>query len=157
MTDPFSTAREAFVKMEHVEGRLLLIQVLDSGERESTLPKAKEGDTYTFVETDTVVLDGEIDDMIDEVPMELDGFQFSGEAITGQLLPALKKMNAGKGNGLVLNRLGTKGNKWKTKTWVLLEPTEEDKELARKYLADKAKREAAAKPKDPFAAAAAAE
>lgn len=157
MTDPFNSAREAFVKMDHVAGRLLLIQVRESGERESTLPKAKDGDMYTFVETDTVVLDGEIDEMIDEVPMELDGFQFSGEAITGQLLPALKKYQAGTGTGLLLNRLGTKGNKWKTKTWVLLEPTEADKELARKYLADKAARQAAAKPKDPFAAAAAAE
>lgn len=157
MTDPFNSAREAFVKMDHVEGRLLLIQVRESGERESTLPGAKQGDTYTFVETDTVVLDGEIDEMIDEIPMELDGFQFSGEAITGQLLPALKKMQAGTGTGLLLNRLGTKPNKWKTKTWVLTEPTEEDKAIARKYLAEKAKREAAAKPKDPFAAATAAE
>jgi hypothetical protein len=153
MTDPFSTAREAFVKMDHVKGRLLLIQVLGSGERQSTLPKAKDGETYTFIETDTVVLDGDIDEMIDEVPMELDGFQFSGEAITGQLLPALKKMQAGTGNGLVLNRLGTKGNSWNTQTWVLQEPTDEDKVLARKYLADVAARKATEKPKDPFAAA----
>ena len=157
MTDPFSTAREAFIKMDHVEGRLLLIQVRESGERESTLPGAKQGDTYTFVETDTVVLDGEIDEMIDQVPMELDGFQFSGEAITGQLLPALKKMQKGDGTGLLLNRLGTKGNKWKTKTWVLQEPSEEDKVVARKYLADVQARKAAEKPKDPFAAATAAE
>lgn len=157
MTDPFSVANEAFVKMDHVEGRLLLIQVTDSGERESTLKGAKQGDTYTFIETDTVVLDGEIDDMIDQVPMELDGFQFSGQAITGQLLPHLKKLQAGKGNGLVLNRLGTKPNSWKTKTWVLQEPTDQDKAVARKYLADVAARKAAEKPADPFAAAATAE
>lgn len=157
MTDPFSTAREAFVKMDHVEGRLLLITVTDTGERESTLPGAKQGDTYTYVVTDTVVLDGEIDEMIDELPMELDDFQFSGEAITGQLLPVLKKVQQGKGTGMVLNRLGTKGNKWKTKTWVLTEPTEDDKQIAREYLAEKAKREAETKITDPFAAAAAAE
>lgn len=155
MTDPFSTAREAFVKMDHVEGRLLLITVNESGERESTLPGAKQGETYTYIETDTVVLDGEIDEMIDEVPMELDGFQFSGEAITGQLLPVLKKKQAGTGTGMVLNRLGKKPNKFKTKTWVLLEPTEDDKVKARKYLADVAARKAAEKPADPFAAAAA--
>lgn len=157
MTDPFSSAREAFIKMDDVEGRLLLITVQDSGERESNLPGAKAGDTYTYIVTDTVVLDGEITEMVDEVPMELEGFQFSGEAITGQLLPALKKVQNGTGTGMVLNRLGTKPNRYKTKTWVLQEPTEEDKELARKYLADVEARKAATKPKDPFAAAAAAE
>lgn len=155
MTDPFSVANDAFVKMDHVLGRLLLIQVTGSGERESNLKGAKAGDMYTFVETDTVVLDGEIDDMIDSIPMELDGFQFSGETVTGQLLPALRKMEAGKGNGLLLNRLGQKPNQFKTLSWVLQDVTEEDKAIARKYLADKAAREAAAKPKDPFAAAAA--
>lgn len=155
MTDPFSVANEAFVKMDHVEGRLLLIQVTGSGERESTLKGAKAGEMYTYIETDTVVLDGEIDDMIDTIPMELDGFQFSGQAITGQLLPQLRKMESGKGNGLLLNRLGTKPNSFKTKTWILQEPSEEDKALARKYIADRKAREAAAQPKDPFAAAAA--
>lgn len=157
MTDPFSTAREAFVKMDDVEGRLLLITVQDSGERESTLPKAKEGDTYTYIVTDSVVLDGELTEMIDEIPMELEGFQFSGEAITGQLLPALKKVQNGTGNGLVLNRLGTKGNKWKTKTWILTEPTDEDKALAREYLTTVEARKKATTPSDPFAQAAAAE
>lgn len=158
MTDPFSTAREAFVKMDDVEGRLLLIQVLDSGERQSNLPKAKEGDTYVYVVTDTVVLDGDLTEMIDEVPMELEGFQFSGQAVTGQLLPHLKKHQRGEGSkGLVLNRLGSKGNSYKTKTWVLLEPSKADMEIARKYLADVEARKAATKPKDPFAAAAPAE
>jgi hypothetical protein len=157
MTDPFSEAREAFVKMDDVEGRLLLITVLDSGERESTLKGAKAGDMYTYIVTDTVVLDGELTEMIDEIPMELEGFQFSGQAITGQLLPHLKKVVNGTGNGMVLNRLGTKPNSWKTKTWILQEVTEEDKAIARKYLASVAARKAAAKPEDPFAAAAAAE
>lgn len=153
MTDPFSSARAAFVKMDDVEGRLLLITVSESGERESNLPGAKQGDTYTYVVSDTVVLDGEITDMIDEVPMVLEDFQFSGEAVTGQLMGPLKKLKAGKGNGMVLGRLGTKPNKFKTQTWVLQEPTDEDKAVARKYLADEAERKAKETPADPFAAA----
>lgn len=154
MTDPFSSARAAFVKMDDVEGRLLLITVIDSGERESNLPKAKEGDVYTYVVTDTIVLDGEINDMIDEVPATLEDFQFSGEAVTGQLMGPLKKLKAGKGNGMVLGRLGTKPNKFKTKTWVLQEPTDEDKAVARQWLEAEKARQAAATPDDPFAAAA---
>lgn len=154
MTDPFSDAREAFVKMDDVEGRLLLITVTDDGERESNLPNAKAGEMYAYVVTDTVVLDGEITDMIDEVPMVLEDFQFSGQAVTGQLLPALKKLRSGKGNGMVLGRLGTKPNAFKTKTWVIKSPTEEDKTVARLWLAEEEKRQAAAVPADPFAAAA---
>lgn len=157
MTDPFSEAREAFVKMDDVEGRLLLITVSDDGERESTLKGAKEGETYTYVVTDTVVLDGDVTDMIDEVPTVLEDFQFSGQAVTGQLLPALKKMRAGKSNGMVLGRLGTKPNAWKTKTWVIQAPTDADKVVARKWLEAEKERAAAATPADPFAAAAAAE
>jgi hypothetical protein len=155
MTDPFSSAREAFVKMDDVEGRLLLITVTDDGERESTLPKAKDGDTYTYVVADVAVLDGDPSEMLDEIPMVLEDFQFSGEAVTGQLLPALKKLRAGKGTGMVLGRLGTKPNKFKTKTWVLKEPTEQDAVVARKWLAEEKERQAKATPSDPFAAAAA--
>lgn len=150
MTDPFSTARAAFVKMDDVEGRLLLITVISSGERESNLPGSKAGDTYTYIVTDTVVLDGEVSDMIEEVPTTLEDFQFSGEAVTGQLAPALRKDVK-----MVLGRLGTKPNKFKTKTWILNEPTEEDILVARKYLEEEKARKASAKPKDPFAAAAA--
>jgi hypothetical protein len=145
MTDPFSSARDAFVKQEHVNGRLLLITPLSSGERESNLP-GSQGKTYTYIETDTVVLDGDVDDMIDEVPMLLEGFQYSGQAITAQLLPAVRKST------MVLGRLGQKPSATKGfgPAWVLMEPTEEDKMVARKYLADEAERKASATPVDPF-------
>jgi len=145
MTDPFSSARDAFVKQEHVNGRLLLISPLSSGERESTLPNS-QGKGYTFIETDTVVLDGNVDDMIDEVPMILEGFQYSGQAITAQLLPAVRK------GGMVLGRLGQKPSATKSfgPAWVLMEPTDADKAVARKYLADEAARKASATPVDPF-------
>lgn len=145
MTDPFSTARDAFVKQEHVNGRLVLITPLSSGERESTLP-GSQGKMYAFIETDTVVLDGTVDDMIDEVPMLLEGFQYSGQAITAQLLPSLHKST------MVLGRLGQKPSQTKGfgPAWVLQEPTEEDKVVARKYLADEEARQAQARPTDPF-------
>jgi hypothetical protein len=145
MTDPFSSARDAFIKQEHVKDRLLLISPLSSGERESTLPKQQD-QTYTYIVTDTAVLDGAVDDMIDEVPMVLEGFQYSGQAITAQLLPAVRKST------MVLGRLGKKPSATKGfgDAWVLLEPTEEDKAVARKYLADEAARKANATPVDPF-------
>lgn len=155
MTDPFSDAREAFVKMDDVEGRLLLITVTDDGERESNLPGAKAGDMYTYVVADVAVLDGDVTDMIDEVPMLLEDFQLTGDAVTGQLLPALKKLRAGKGTGMVLGRLGTKPNKFKTKTWIIQAPTEQDKVLARKWIESEKERAAKAAPVDPFAEAAA--
>lgn len=149
MPDPFSTARDAFIKQEHVNGRLLLITPTDSGTRPSTLPN-QQGQEYTYIVTDTVVLDGDVDDMVDEVPMLLEDFQYSGQAITAQLQPALRK------KGMVLGRLGQKPSQTKSfgPAWVLAEPTEEDKVVARKYLADEEKRKAAATPADPFATAA---
>jgi len=145
MTDPFSSARDAFIKQEHVTGRLLLISPLSSGERESNLP-GSQGKTYTYIETDTVVLDGPVDDMVDEVPMQLEGFQYSGQAITAQLMPAVRKST------MILGRLGQKPSATKGfgDAWVLLEPTDADKAAARKYLADEAARQAAATPVDPF-------
>jgi hypothetical protein len=87
----------------------------------------------------------------------LEDFQFSGQAVTGQLLPALKKLRAGKGTGMILGRLGTKPNQWKTKTWVIQAPTDADKVVARKWIEAEKERVAKATPADPFAAAAAAE
>lgn len=145
MTDPFSTARDAFIKQEHVNGRLLLITPVSSGERESTLPNS-QGKLYTFIETDTVVLDGAVDEMVDEVPMVLEGFQYSGQAITAQLMPTLRK------GGMVLGRLGQKPSQTKSfgPAWVLGEPSEDDKNVARKYIADAKAQQAQAKPADPF-------
>jgi hypothetical protein len=149
MTDPFSTARDAFIKQEHVVGRLLLITPTDSGTRQSNLPGQTDRE-YTFIVTDTVVLDGDVDDMVDEVPLLLEDFQYSGQAITAQLSPALRK------KGMVLGRLGQKPSQTKGfgPAWVLAEPTEADKVVARDYLAEQAKRVAADKPSDPFATAA---
>lgn len=149
MTDPFSSARDAFIKQEHILGRLLLITPTSSGTRKSTLPGQTDKE-YTYIVTDTVVLDGDVDEMVDEIPLLLEDFQFSGQAITAQLQPALRK------KGMVLGRLGQKPSQTKGfgDAWVLAEPTEQDKVIARQYLAEEEKRKAAATPADPFAAAA---
>lgn len=146
MTDPFSTARDAFIKQEHIVGRLLLITPTDSGTRQSTLPGQTDKE-YIYIVTDTVVLDGDVDDMVDEIPLLLEDFQFSGQAITAQLQPALRK------KGMVLGRLGQKPSQTKGfgDAWVLAEPSEADKVIARNYLAEEEKRKAAAVPEDPFA------
>jgi hypothetical protein len=138
MSDPFSDASDAFVKLDNLLGRLVLVRPTGSGERESTLPGAA-GKTYTYVETETVVLTGDVTDLVTAVPMVLDGLQFSGQAITAQLLPKVAK------GGMVLGRVGQKPSATKGfgKAWVLLPPDESDKVLARKWLA--------ANPADPFA------
>jgi hypothetical protein len=151
MTDPFSSAREAFIKMPDLKGRLLLISPNDSGERETNL-RGQTG-TYVYIVTDTAVLDGEVSEMVDEVPMVLEGFQFAGEAVTNQLMPALKRFQRNEPGAMVLGRLDQKDNSFNTKTWILMEPTDEDKALARKYLADVEAAKKAAKPVDPFAVA----
>lgn len=129
-SDPFSDANDAFIKSEHLEGRLLLVSPYDKGERESTLP-GQTGKLYTFVETNTVVLDGEPDDMIDTVPLKLEGFQLSGSGITAQLLPKIAS------RGMVLGRLGKKPSQTKGfgDMWILQPPTESDRQVARDYLA----------------------
>lgn len=129
MSDPFSAASDSFVKMEHLKGRLLLITMTGvTGQREST-QKGQAGKFYDWIETDTVVLDGEETDMIDEIPTLLEGFQFSGGYVVGTLRPKVRKQ------GMVLGRLTTKAVPTGIPPWVFTKPTEEDNVLARKYLA----------------------
>lgn len=135
--DPFDEAHEGFVKSDDLLGRLLLVTVQESGERESTIKGAKAGDMYVYVETDTVVLDGDVTDLIESVPCSLGGFQFSGQRITAQLLPPLKKKLRGAGNGIVLGRLTqVKSQSFTTMAWVLSAPTDADKAIARNYIAN---------------------
>lgn len=135
-TDPFDDVRDAFVKPEHLVDRLLLVLPLSQGERDS---KMNAGKVYKFVETTTVVLDGEPDEMVDTVPMVLEGFQFAGQTITGQLIP---KIRTGRWS---LGRLAKVPSQTKgfNDAWILLAPTDEDKVIAKKYLAENP-------PPDPF-------
>jgi hypothetical protein len=143
--DPFDDARAGFVKMDDVTGRLLLISCTDSGERQSTQKGAKEGEMYTYIVADVAVLDGEVTETVEEVPTLLEDFQLSGATLVGQLQPKLKKFLKGTGNGVVLGRLTQKPSSFKTPMWVLDAPTDKDKVVARKYIAEHPKVEV-----DPF-------
>jgi hypothetical protein len=121
----------AFVKMEDLLGRLLLIKPTSIGERESTIQGAKPGDTYEYVECDVVVLDGEPTELIESVPTVLEAFQFSGAVVVSSLKPKLR-------NGKrLLGRLGQhKAKQFKTSMgWHFDPPSDVDQALARSYLA----------------------
>jgi hypothetical protein len=127
--DEFDTASEAFVKTEHLLGRLLLVTPISTGERKSTM-RGQEGTVYEYVESTVIVLDGDVTDLIDKVPAVLDGFQFSGATLNGQLKPKIR------GGKRVLGRLGQKKSETKGfgPAWVLTQPTDEDKVLARTWI-----------------------
>lgn len=135
MTDPFSDARSGFVKLDDLEGRLILVVPQAIQERASTLP-GQQGKTYEQITGDVIVLDGPVTDMIEEVPMTLEGIAISGQVITAQLKPKVKT------NGMVLGRLGKQPSQTKGfgPAWVLNAPEEADKVIARPaataYLAD---------------------
>ena len=133
--DDFDEARAAFVKMDDLEGRLVLVYPHETGERESTI-KGQAGKMYTYVVTTTHVLSGPITDMIEAVPTTLDDFQMSGQNIVGQLKPKIRTRRA------VLGRLGKKepSQRGMQKAWILNEPTEKDKAIARKFIAAMKKR-----------------
>lgn len=128
----FDDARSAYVAQDDLQGRLLLITPSGTGTRTSKT----DGKEYTYVISDVVILDGDVSDIIEDVPMELDDFQFSGVNLVGQLTPKIKKGRK------VLGRLSRKPAQQKgfTQAWILADPTEADKVLARKYLKDAAAR-----------------
>jgi hypothetical protein len=131
VADPFA-APSAGVKITEFKGCLLLFTPLAY----VTDIETKFGKTDA-VESDVVVLDGkDKGERIDNVRI----FQ-------ANLVGALKH-RIGKTPGMVLGRLGTVPNKKDAEgkpVWVLEQPTEQDKQAARDYLAK------ATAPKDPFA------
>lgn len=123
--DPFSDARSGFVRLDDMEGRLLLVVPLSVEQRDSTLP-GQSGKKYDSITADVIVLDGDTTDMIEEIPFTIEGTFLSGQVLTAQL-------KAKVGKGMVLGRLGKQ--KARTKgfgdAWVLNAPTDADKKLAR--------------------------
>lgn len=161
MTDPFATSTVApgpndqdefdapggFVRAEHLVGCLLLITCTGPhGKRPSTTQAGKE---YDWVQVDTVVLAGEPNrDKVPAgpLPLKLDGMQFSGSAIVPDL-----RGKIGKERNKVLGRMiefPSKANP-RVPGYRLVEPNDEDRALARDYLARERARAATA---DPFAA-----
>lgn len=131
--DPFSDANDAFVKVEHLKGRLVLVSPKEMGQRASTM-RGQEGKMYDYVETETVVLDGETTDLIPTIPCVLDGFQWSGAAVVPQLKAKIASQ------GMVLGRAGGKPSATKGfgDANILMAPTEDDKVIARAYIASRA-------------------
>lgn len=147
MSDPFDDARSAFVKLDDLLGRLVLVVPLEVRTEPSTLP-GSQGKTFEKVIADTVVLDGPVTDLIEAVPSTLDELHWSGQVVVGQLKPKVRITN-----GMVLGRLAKQPSKTKGfgPAWVLESPTDADKVIARP--AAKAYLDAHAEP-DPFGEAA---
>lgn len=133
--DPFGDANDAFVDKDSLQGRLLLVTVYDSEERESTRPGSKAA-TYTHYITTCVVLDGEVTDLITEIPFVLEGYHFFGSGLDGQLKPKLREAQTGRGTGMILGRMDKEPSKTKGNNPmdILRAPTEDDRVLARNYL-----------------------
>lgn len=141
MTDPFSDARSGFVKLDDLLGRLLLVIPQSIETRPSRMAGAAPGATYESITADVIVLDGDITELVEEVPMTIEGTYISGGVIVPQLKPKIAS------KGMVLGRLGQQPSQTPKfgPAWVLQPPTDKDKVLARP--AAKAYQEA----NDPFA------
>lgn len=87
--DPFDEARSAFVKLDDLLGRAVIVMPSESREVPSTLPN-QQGKMYTKVIGDTIVLSGEPSDSIPTVPYTIESMHWSGSAVTNQLLPKIK-------------------------------------------------------------------
>jgi hypothetical protein len=140
--DPFSLARSGFVKMDDLEDRHILVFPHEVGSRESNI-KGQDGE-YEYVVCDVIVLDGEVTDMIDEVPCVLEDFQLSGVSVVGVLKPKIKK------SGAVLGKLVAGISQYRTRRWELSEPDGAILPTARQQY--KAYQESS-QPSDPFATA----
>lgn len=127
-TDPFDDARPGWVKQDDLEGRLVLIKSIETGERESTMA-GQQGRMYEYIVTDTIVLDGEETELMDSIPFKLEAFQWAGQRVTGTLKP---KIRSGR---MTLGRVAKVKVKGRSDAWELQEPTEGDKQTARDYLA----------------------
>lgn len=135
MTDPFAPPATDFITAKDMVGRLALITPtgVETG-IQSTMPNAKEGDTYDRVICDVVLLDGQITDKFTEVPFRMDGTILSGSGLVPQLT---RRVGGGKlePGRMTLGRFTTRKGKYPTPAVVLAEPTDEDKNCARAYLA----------------------
>ncbi len=120
--DPFASARSGFIQMKDLVGRLILAAPLSVETRDSTKYPGKKFDSYTC---DVIVLDGPITEMIETIPFTVDGMWLAGGQIGPQLASSLRK------KGLVLGRMTQVPSNKGADAWVLSEPTDQDKAIAR--------------------------
>jgi hypothetical protein len=118
MTDPFASPARGSFTPKDLNGRLLLIT-----------PHMVEKDITTdygvsdAIRADVVVLDG------DDAPDEKENVLIFQKALQGNLRGQL-------GKGKVLGRLGQgEAKKGQSAPWILADPTEADKVMARAYIA----------------------
>jgi hypothetical protein len=137
----------SFPRMEDIEGCLLLMRPYEQGTRQS---KNGDGKEYPWVECDVVVLQapgGEGDLPTDffegeDLPFELEGFQFTGQQVTSFLI---QKMKRGK-RGLGVLVKGVPSQRGRNAPWVLEAPTAEQVKLAKDYARAAAAKAAASNP-----------
>lgn len=124
--DPFDSTRETFPTVEWVIGRLVLIypeEILDL--------KNKSGEPYQAVSCRVVVLDGETTEDIPKVPYVIEQMRFNSDSIIGEVKRLIGK---GRPNLSRVNETPSKRNE-KIMARFLSAPTDEDKRVARRYLA----------------------
>lgn len=149
MASPFTTAVTEFVNKEDVKDRLILIRPLTLQRGlPSTMKGAKEGDSYDAIFADVAVLDGEVTDKIDMVPMVVNAMKLAGATLTPSILARCKigKVTVGGRRGevdlqpkdpdspYVLGRLETRKSDYGTPMWVLSEFSKRDVKVAMAYL-----------------------
>lgn len=147
MSDPFKDAVGGYIKADDLKGRHLLITPIRQGQRKSTQKGAAPDATYTWVECHVVVLDGEPGDKIDELPFELEAFQFTGSEITIELSAMVGKKNSDGTPKMKIGKLGQAPSQQGMPKWTLEKSSDEAKQKARTWLAAHPPQQA----EDPFA------
>lgn len=141
MTDPFADGGSGFDSIGEYEGELLLMTPIEY------IPNIKtaHGDT-DCIDIDATVLTGE------DAGTTLECTRVFQKALKGSL-----KKRMGRDQGMLLARLARTENprdksKDAKKMWIFEPPSDDDKVIARKWLADEeARRAAKAETDDPFA------
>jgi len=127
--DEFDDAKSAYITMDDLDGRLALIW--PTGIREN-MPGAN-GKPYDAVEAQYVILDGDTAELIPAIPCKVDDGLFSAGAVVNKLKPRVKAKNPRP----LLGRFDSRPSQQNKKVlaYGIAEPTDEDKAVARQYLA----------------------
>ncbi len=135
MSDPFSSSGSAFINMDDLNGRTLLIRPDEIGSRKS---KNDPDKSYDYVVCDVVILDGDTDDKIEDVPGLYEGVQLTGAGVVGHLRNKIGKRNQDGSRKLALQKVTQvpPAKRGQNPAWVLDLPDDLDAAatLARKYL-----------------------
>jgi hypothetical protein len=135
LSDPFSSSGSAFINMDDLKGRTLLIRPDEIGTRDSKTT----GNPYDYVVCDVVILDGAPSDKIEDVPGLYEGIQLTGAGVVAHLKPKLNKRNADGSRKLALQVVSQvpSAKRGQNPAWVLDLPEDMDAaaQLARDFLA----------------------